>query len=112
MFKYRKAIEELGILTNKTYDVLYVIGGGTMDKVFMQMIADGLNITVSAGPTEATALGNIGAQLLANGQISDIKEFRKIIKQSEDIIVYKPNLSDRKYWDNGFAKYMEVMRKK
>ena len=38
--------------------------------------------TVYAGPIEATALGNIGAQLLNDGSVSDIEAVRALIRES------------------------------
>ena len=41
-----------------------------------------------AGPVEATVMGNIALQLMALGEIKDIKEARKIIANSENVTVY------------------------
>lgn len=43
-----------------------------------------------AGPVEATAIGNIVAQLMALDEIQDLKEARKIVKNSFEVKKYLP----------------------
>ena len=57
--KYRFAIDQIKENTGKNFDVLHLLGGGTKDGFLCQMAANSLQIPVAAGPTEATALGNI-----------------------------------------------------
>ena len=42
-----------------------------------------------AGPTEATALGNISVQMIAAGEFADLKETRKCIFDSFEIKLYE-----------------------
>ena len=46
--------------------------------------------TVYAGPTEATAIGNLTVQMLATGKLSDLTQARKTIFDSFDIKTYQP----------------------
>ena len=87
--KYRFAIEQIEENTGKKFDVLHLLGGGTKDGFLCQMTADSLNMDVIAGPTEATALGNIVLQLIALGDIKNVDEGREIIKSSEKLTTYK-----------------------
>jgi rhamnulokinase len=57
-----------------------------------QIIADVTNKEVVAGPIEATAIGNIVAQLMALGEIKDISQARTIIKNSFEVKTYKQSL--------------------
>ena len=50
------------------------MGGGTKDKLLLQMTAESCNVKVYGGPIEATALGNVAVQLISTGVIKDIKE--------------------------------------
>ena len=54
------------------------------------MTANACGCTVTAGPIEATVLGNIAMQLIANGQIRDMDEARQIIARSEKVLNYQP----------------------
>lgn len=67
--KYRYAAEQIEFCTGKEYDTIYIVGGGTKDKLLSSFTASACNKNVSAGPTEATVLGNIALQLLAEGKI-------------------------------------------
>ena len=81
--KYRYAIAQIQENTGKKFEVLHLLGGGTKDTFLCQMTADALGFPVVAGPTEATALGNIMLQLIALGAIKDVAEGRKLIRKTE-----------------------------
>lgn len=79
---YRKAIEEIEDIFEKEFTTINVIGGGSQNDLLNQLIADITKKEVFAGPTEATAIGNLIAQLIATGEIADLDEARKIVGQS------------------------------
>ena len=107
--KYRFAIKQIEENTGKKFDVLHLLGGGTKDNFLCQMTADSLNIDVIAGPTEATALGNIILQLIALGDIEDVNAGRQIIKSSEKLTAYKSeNTSD---FDKNYDKFVKILNK-
>ena len=107
--KYRFAIKQIEENTGKKFDVLHLLGGGTKDNFLCQMTADSLNIDVIAGPTEATALGNIILQLIALGDIEDVNTGRQIIKSSEKLTAYKSeNASD---FDKNYNKFVKILNK-
>jgi len=104
--KYRSAISELEACTGKKYSTLYMIGGGTKDRFLSRLTASACKIKVSGGPVEATALGNIAIQLIASGDIADIDEARKIIRNSEDIFLFEGENSED--WDMAYERFLEV----
>jgi rhamnulokinase/L-fuculokinase len=105
--KYRYTNECLQDCTEKIYEKLYVIGGGVKDKLLLQMTANSLAIPVSAGPIEATVLGNIAIQFIASGDIKDNQEARKIIADSTDIKIYEP--ADTDIWAKAYKRFIEVI---
>lgn len=107
-FKYRITFEEIKQCTNKTYETIHLMGGGAQSKLLCQMTADACNCNVSAGPIEATVLGNIAVQLITLGEIKDIKQARKIISQSQDIVLYSPIEQNR--WESSYRKFKEVTK--
>jgi len=86
---YKKAIEELEDITNKNYETINIIGGGCKNTLLNELIAKVTGKRVISGPVEATALGNILSQLLADGVVKDLQEGRQMIKQSFKIEEYK-----------------------
>ena len=83
--KYRYTFDGIKECTGKDYDRIHVMGGGTKDKLLLQMTAQSCNVNVYGGPIEATALGNVAIQLMSTGAIKDIKEARKIIAKGENL---------------------------
>lgn len=107
--KYRYAIEQISENTGRCFDVLHLLGGGTKDSFLCRMTADSLGFDVVAGPTEATALGNIMLQLIALEEISDIDEAREIIKKAERVKTYKPE--NHNAWQMAYEKYKNIINK-
>lgn len=106
--KYRYALEQISLCTEKSFTKLNMLGGGTKDTFLCQMTADCINMPVVAGPVEATALGNIILQLIALGEISSVKEGRQLIAKSEKLITYKPCHLDE--WDKAYEKYLKIQK--
>ena len=107
--KYRYALEQIEQCTGKHFDKIHMIGGGIQSKLLCQMTASASGRKVIAGPVEATALGNIAVQLMALGEIQDVKEARQIIKNSEMTYEYEPQ--DREKWDEAYEKFVGMMEK-
>ena len=59
-----------------------IIGGGSKDGFLNELTARAAGVSVIAGPTEATAIGNLLAQFLAGGEIGGIYEGRELVKRS------------------------------
>lgn len=87
---YREAVNQIEEIFEKKFAKVNVIGGGSQNEMLNQLIADGTGKEVYAGPVEATAIGNIAAQLMALGEIQDIQEARSIIKDSFEVKKYIP----------------------
>lgn len=88
--KYAETKARFENATGKSYNTLHVIGGGIKDTFLCQLTADYIGCKVIAGPAEATAFGNIATQLMASGEIKDLKDARKIIANSVTLKEYIP----------------------
>lgn len=107
--KYKFAMNQVSENTGKTFDVLHLLGGGTKDSFLCQMTANSLGIPVIAGPTEATALGNILLQLIALGDIKNIDEGRALIRKQEKVKEYIPD--DIFSWEKAYEKFCTAVQK-
>ena len=105
--KYRHAMEEIKECTGKDYKAVYMVGGGTQSALLCQFTANACGCRVSAGPIEATVLGNIALQLMASGDIKSIEEAREIIKRSQDIKIYEPQ--DKEAWDEAYERFKKIL---
>ncbi len=88
---YGDTIKEIEAITGNTYDTVYVVGGGANAGYLNELTAKYTGKKVSAGPTEATAIGNITVQMLQDGVFKDLPEARTCIGQSFDIVRYDSN---------------------
>lgn len=88
---YGESIGELEEIFEKQYKRVNVFGGGCQNELLNQLIADKTNKEVLAGPVEATAIGNIVAQLLSFNKVNNLGEARDLILKSFEIKVYKPS---------------------
>ena len=87
--KYRRTAEELEARTGKGSRGLYIVGGGSRDGYLNRLTARATGKQVFAGPTEATAAGNILAQMLEDGVFSTVEEARDAVRRSFPVTVYK-----------------------
>jgi len=89
-FKYRAVIGDIEQLTGTSIRRIRVIGGGSRNRLLNQFTADATGREVLAGPVEATALGNIGLQLVATGEAASVARMRAMIESSFPTEVFEP----------------------
>lgn len=87
---YAETKEEIEEMTGKTYDRIHIVGGGANADYLNRLTAKAAKVPVYAGPTEATAIGNISAQMIADGELSSLTEARESIFASFSIKKYEP----------------------
>ncbi|MBE6121117.1 MAG: rhamnulokinase [Erysipelotrichaceae bacterium] len=87
---YRRAVLSLERLTGRKYTSMNIVGGGSQDMYLNQMTADATGLTVYAGPTEGTALGNLLVQMMEEKEIASLQKARNIIRNSFEIREVKP----------------------
>lgn len=107
---YRDTLESLQTVRGRRVERIHIVGGGTKNTLLNQMAADACGREVVAGPEEATALGNIMAQMLADGQIGSVAEGRGIVKASFRPGRYRPR--DREAWDERYGFYQKLKRRR
>ncbi|BDI30327.1 carbohydrate kinase [Capsulimonas corticalis] len=95
---YRLALRDLGRLLGQEFDVLHVIGGGSQNLLLNQWTADACGVTVQAGPSEATAVGNALGQLVASGAVADWAQAREVSRRSADVATFTPNPARQAHW--------------
>jgi sugar (pentulose or hexulose) kinase len=86
----REKIDLLRLITGKRVSRLHLVGGGSQAELLNRLIARALDIPLHVGPVEATALGNICVQALANGLFKSQQEIRRAIADSFPVQVYEP----------------------
>ena len=107
--KYRWNLELLKKLTGKTITGIHIVGGGAQSRLMCQMTANACNLPVYAGPAEATAIGNIMMQLMADNQIQSVEEGRELVKEAFPSIKYQPDESHQ--WKNYYDHFLSTLTK-
>lgn len=106
--KYRWTLEKLEELTGTKLEVLNIVGGGTQNRLLSQLTADAIGRPVVCGPVEATAIGNILVQLMAQGAFTTLEEARAVVRNSFEVETYEPNTAHSAQWDAAYEKFQTL----
>ena len=104
--RYATVWDKLTQYTEHKPETLHIVGGGCQDKLLNQFAANAIGVKVAACPVEATGLGNILAQMLADGQIETIAEGRRIVLDSSLVECNEPEDSD--IWAEAKKKFQAI----
>ncbi len=88
---YREALGGLERLLGLKFDSLHIVGGGSQNRLLNRLTADACGIPVIAGPSEATAIGNVLAQLVASGAVTDWEQARALARLSLPTETFTPS---------------------
>lgn len=105
-FTYRLVLERTEQLAGVRFDGLHVVGGGTKNATLQQFTANAIGRPVWAGPTEATAIGNLLGQFMAAGRIASLAEGRALVRASFPVRTYEPE--DGAAWEEAFGLFLKV----
>lgn len=100
---YRYYIEALEKVLGSKIETIHIIGGGVKDANLCQFTANATGRKVTAGPVEATAIGNITVQLIAKGAVENIEAARKHLP---DVKEYLPENTAK--WAEKYEKYLKI----
>lgn len=104
---YCYELEKLTELVGRKLENINIVGGGIKAEILSQFTADATGFKVVAGPAEATAAGNILAQLLARGEIASLSEGRNLIKKSFELKEYIPRQVSG--WDEAYQRFKKLV---
>ncbi|WP_163539274.1 rhamnulokinase [Gracilibacillus sp. YIM 98692] len=79
---YHAAAKQIEELTNKSYPSIHIIGGGSKNNFMNEKLAAKSGKEVYTGPTEATGIGNLIAQLIATNEVESVEQSKEIIRES------------------------------
>jgi rhamnulokinase len=104
--RYRQVLESLEKLTGQRIEVIHIVGGGSQNKLLNRFVAEATGRTVVAGPTEATAAGNILVQAIGAGRLDSLEAARAVVRGSFSLesIPGRPS----KEWDAAYDRYLKL----
>lgn len=88
---FADAVRKAGELSGVRVETIHIVGGGALNELLCQRLADRSGLEVLAGPVEATAIGNLLVQARAAGIVDgDLESLRAVVAQSFDPKRYTP----------------------
>lgn len=106
---YREVIDSLEALSERSIQVIHVVGGGARNALLCQLTANATGRLVIAGPAEATVLGNAALQLIATGELKDLAEARQLIAASETLQHFEPQDTER--FEDAYRRYRRLWQR-
>lgn len=103
---YAREIEKLNQILGYKIDTLNIVGGGSNVALLNQLTSTISRIVVYAGPSEATAIGNLVVQMITRNDILNVYLARRIISDSFDIKKYEP---EKGKYDGVLADYVNFL---
>ncbi|HEX4124384.1 MAG TPA: rhamnulokinase family protein [Tepidisphaeraceae bacterium] len=104
---YRRTLEKLEEFLGRRLATIHVVGGGCQNELLNQMTASACGRPVIAGPSEATAIGNLLVQAMAVGEIKSLADARAIVRGSFPVRSYEPRDAGR--WDEAYSRFVGIL---
>lgn len=105
--RYRQVLESLESVSGERIEVIHIVGGGSKNSLLNRFVAEATGRTVIAGPTEATAAGNVLVQAIGAGAVEGLEGLREVIRASFELETYETK-SAAPEWDRAYEKYLSV----
>ncbi|MBB4934906.1 rhamnulokinase [Lipingzhangella halophila] len=87
---HRTTLRRAAELSGRDLGIVHLVGGGAHNTLLCQLTADALGLPVVAGPTEATAIGNVLVQARAAGLVRDRAQMRALVAATQPTRRYEP----------------------
>ena len=88
--RYKEVLAMLQEMAPFPIEKLHIIGGGSANALLNQWTANAIGMPVVAGPTEATAIGNLMVQAKAAGLVADRWAMRRMIADTIEMKTFTP----------------------
>lgn len=89
---YRRVVRQAATLSERSVDVVHVVGGGSQNTLLCSLTASACGVPVLAGPVEAAALGNVLVQARALGaSLPDLGSMRALVRDTHDLVSFSPS---------------------
>jgi len=105
--RYRHVLESLEALGGRHIEVIHIVGGGSRNALLNQFVADCTGRRVVAGPSEATAIGNILVQAMGAGESGGLEEVRRVVRNSFAPATVEPHPSAD--WERAYERYRRIV---
>lgn len=105
-FRYASVLRTIETLTKREIKGVQIIGGGSQNNYLNQATANATGLRVSAGPIEATVIGNVLVQAVVNGRFASLTDARQYVAQNVQLQHFNPQVSGA--WKNAAQRYAAI----
>ena len=106
--KYRLTLESILSVSDQKIDKIHLIGGGANNELLCQYSANAIGLPVIAGPTEATAIGNILLQAKALKVVDSLDEIRSLVENSFETKIFRPENTE--HWESQLHRFRLLVK--
>lgn len=106
---YRETVDLLEEILGQRIEVLYIVGGGANNRLLTEITSTVMQRPVSAGPTEATAIGNVLTQALGCGVLADRFQIRDVVSRSFEPEIFLPENSAIVMDKSVYSRYRKIL---
>lgn len=104
--RYASVLRTIEQLTERTIEGVQIVGGGSQNDYLNQATATATGKPVFAGPVEATVMGNVLVQAIADGRFASLNEARRHIAENTQLKKFWPRPSD--VWEAQAQRYAAI----
>lgn len=104
--RYTQVITTLEQLMGVPIRTLHIVGGGSQNGLLNQCTADATGRRVITGPVEATGIGNMLMQMIADGALADLAAGRALVDRNVDKQIYEPR--DAGAWQDYLERFASL----
>jgi rhamnulokinase len=104
--KYHYTVNLLREASGRQIDRIHIIGGGSSNELLNEFTASATCLTVFAGPTEATAIGNVMLQAYGCGELGSQDAIREKVRESFPTKCYRPKATSE--WRVQYRRFLEI----
>jgi len=104
--RYASVADTIEALTASPITTIHIVGGGARNEYLNQATANATGRQVLAGPSEATAGGNVLVQAIACGEAGSLASAREVLGRSVKAKRYSPQAGDA--WARAREKYRAI----
>lgn len=90
---FAETVRTVAGLAEREVQVIHLVGGGALNTLLCQLLADESGMRVLAGPVEATAIGNVlvQARAVGSGAVgSTLDDLRSLVARATAPVEYRP----------------------
>jgi rhamnulokinase len=92
-FRYAALLRMIETVTDQKIAGVQIIGGGSQNAYLNQVTANVTGLTVSAGPVEASVIGNVLVQAISAGRFASLTEAREYVARNMQLQTFMPQSS-------------------